>query len=141
MKTMLIGTSLLLGGLLAGVPTTSEAGTLVGIRILIGHGGHARGYDVARLGYDRGFADGRRRGFADARHHRRFDHRRAREYRRADRGYQGRYGSRSLYRDAYRRGYENGYRSGWNDCARSYDRDRHGRDRDDQYFRDRHRDW
>lgn len=74
-------------------------------------GGVYRGVDVA---YERGFRDGYDRGFDAARDGDRFDPRRERWYRSADRGYDRRYGSerqyREVYRDAFVRGYEQGYR-------------------------------
>jgi hypothetical protein len=64
--------------------------------------------------YQRGIDDGYRRGFDAARDGDRFDPRRERWYRSADRGYDRRYGSRSdysrVYRDGFTRGYEQGYR-------------------------------
>jgi hypothetical protein len=74
---------------------------------------------VYRGGYvnpasQRGFDDGYRRGFDAARDGNRFNPRRERWYRDAERGYNRRYGSRSdyrqVYRDAFTRGYEQGYR-------------------------------
>jgi hypothetical protein len=74
-------------------------------------GGVYRNVDVA---YDRGLQDGYERGRDAARDGERFDPRRERWYRNADRGYNRRYGSERQYREAYRdafvRGYEQGYR-------------------------------
>jgi hypothetical protein len=76
-------------------------------------GGVYRSVDVA---YERGFEDGYDRGRRAARSNDRFDPRRERWYRSADRGYNRRYGSenryRQSYRDAFVRGYEQGYREG-----------------------------
>lgn len=85
-------------------------------------GGVSRGggyYDVA---YERGLDDGYQRGLDAARDGDRFDPRRERWYRSADRGYSRRYGSREeyrqLYRDGFMRGYEQGYRDGRRDNRR-----------------------
>lgn len=66
--------------------------------------------------YQRGFDDGYTRGLDAARDGDRFDPRRERWYRSADRGYSSRYGARNEYRQVYRdgftRGYDRGYREG-----------------------------
>ena len=76
-------------------------------------GGVYRGVDIA---YERGLEDGYQRGRDAARDRDRFDPRRERWYRSADRGYDRRYGPRNqyrqVYRDAFVRGYEQGYREG-----------------------------
>lgn len=66
--------------------------------------------DVA---YQHGFDDGYRQGLDAARDGRRFDPRRERWYRSADRGYDRRYGSRDEYRNIYRDGFARGYERGY----------------------------
>jgi hypothetical protein len=79
-------------------------------------GGVYRGGGYVDAAYQRGLDDGYRRGLEAARDGDRFDPRRERWYRSADRGYNGRYGSRNqyrqIYRDGFTRGYEQGYREG-----------------------------
>jgi hypothetical protein len=109
-------------------------------------GGHnGRGWrDESRVAFDRGYEDGRRSGWNDARHNDRFDFRRDRDYRKADKGYDRSFGSRSAYASAYRSGYEQGYRRAFSYARSQYDRDHRwvGKendwswDRDDRY-RDR----
>jgi hypothetical protein len=72
-------------------------------------------------GYERGFRDGIDNGRTDARKHRRFDVARDGDYRDADNGYKGRYGSRWQYASSYRRGYERGYRQGFSSIAAQRD--------------------
>jgi len=64
--------------------------------------------------YETGFRDGLEKGRDDASHRRSFDVNRQSWYRSADRGYDGRFGSRNeyerLYRDAFEQGYARGYR-------------------------------
>lgn len=66
--------------------------------------------------YQRGYDDGYRQGFDAARDGERYDVRRERWYRSADRGYDRRYGSRNqwqrVYRDGFTQGYDLGYRDG-----------------------------
>jgi hypothetical protein len=85
-------------------------------------GGVYRGGGYVDVAYDRGFDDGYRRGLEAARDGDRYDPRRERWYRSADRGYQGRYGSRTEYRQVYRdgftRGYDRGFREGDRDNRR-----------------------
>jgi len=70
----------------------------------------------ADAAYRQGFDDGYRRGLEAARDRKRYDPRRERWYRSADRGYSSRWGPRGQYRQAYReaflRGYDRGYRDG-----------------------------
>jgi hypothetical protein len=64
--------------------------------------------------YDIGYQEGREHGIRDGRQGRRFEYRDTNEYRRADRGWNGRYyGNRNAYRAEFRRGYERGYRDGY----------------------------
>ena len=100
--------------------------------------GHER-RDAYTVGYERGIDEGADHGREDARHHRSFSFSRDREYRNADSGYRGWYGSRSRYADGYRRGYEQGYRRAYasNRDDRRWDRDDRYRDRDDRWDRRR----
>lgn len=78
-------------------------------------GGGSRGGYV-NTAYQRGADDGYLRGLEAARDGDRYDPRRERWYRSADRGYDRRYGSRDeyrqIYRDGFTRGYEQGFREG-----------------------------
>ncbi len=80
-----------------------------------GYQGYGRG--VRRAGFDRGLADGLDKGLEDARDGDRYNPARHRRYRRADRGYRARFGSRDRYRDAYRTGFLAGYERGYRDGA------------------------
>ena len=60
--------------------------------------------------YNNGYARGYREGLEDARSGHQADYRREREYRNADWGYNGRYGSRDEYKRVFRGGFEAGYR-------------------------------
>jgi hypothetical protein len=75
-----------------------------------GYGRPARTSDMA---YDNGYNDGYREGIDAARHGRRYDPVIEMRYRRADRGYDRRYGPRGLYQDTYRRGFTEGYEAGY----------------------------
>ena len=79
-------------------------------------GGIYRGGGYVDTAYQRGFDDGYARGRDAARDGDRYDPRRERWYRSADRGYSSRSGShseyRQTYRDAFTRGYDLGYRDG-----------------------------
>ena len=63
--------------------------------------------------YDNGARDGFEKGREDASGRDRFDPRRHRWYRDAERGYNNRFGSRERYRDEYRRGFLAGYEQGY----------------------------
>ena len=85
------------------------------------HGGYRDNDRYGRASsyaFDTGYRDGWQRGERDARQRRAFDYRNDREYQRADRGYNWRYGSRDAYRYEFRRGYEGGYRDGYNSLGR-----------------------
>jgi hypothetical protein len=74
-----------------------------------------RGYSPAaqngyRDGYDQGRDDGRDRD--------RFDPIRAERYRDGDRGYEGRYGDRELYKREYRAAFQQGYEQGYRENQR-----------------------
>jgi hypothetical protein len=71
------------------------------------------GYNVSRSAYENGYRDGVRAGERDARSGQRYDVDDNGLYRDADRGYDGRYGSRGQYRQTYRRGFEQGYRDAY----------------------------
>lgn len=71
------------------------------------HGGYGR---AASPAYDIGYREGFEHGASDARRGRGFALEHDRDYRRADKGWNGRYGSREQYRYEFRRGYERGYR-------------------------------
>ena len=63
--------------------------------------------------YARGYSDGYRQGTDDGRDRDRYDPVGQRDYRDADQGYYGAYGSRDAYRDNYRAGYREGYEEGY----------------------------
>lgn len=80
------------------------------------YGGYGSSGGYRRVApYDIGYEEGREHGVRDGRQGRRFEFRDSNEYRRADRGWNGRYyGNRNAYRAEFRRGYERGYRDGYN---------------------------
>lgn len=88
-----------------------------------GYGGYGR-YTTPAI--DNGYRDGYEEGLDAGRDRDRFDPVGERDYRKADRGYNGRFGPKDRYqaeyRDAFRRGYEEGYRD-----ATRYDRRRDSR--------------
>jgi hypothetical protein len=63
--------------------------------------------------YARGYSDGYRQGADDGRDRGRYDPVGHRDYRDADQGYYGSYGSRDAYRNNYRAGYREGYEEGY----------------------------
>jgi hypothetical protein len=65
--------------------------------------------------YARGYSDGYRQGTDDGRDRDRYDPVGQRDYRNADQGYYGSYGSRDAYRNNYRAGYREGYEEGYRD--------------------------
>ncbi len=79
-------------------------------------GGGSRAGVYVDAAYQRGVDDGYRRGLEAARAGDRFDPRRDRWYRSADRGYDRRYGSRSEYRQVYRDGFTRGYEQGYREA-------------------------
>ena len=137
-----IATSVVLASLAIGAPVHAQSARIV-VGAVFGAGtqypppppypGQAgsRGYDNRR-GYDdrrgyggrefalsRGFDDGYRQGFDGARDRDRYDPRRERWYRDAERGYDRDYRMpRDAYRDVYRRGFLEGYESGYRDGLR-----------------------
>jgi len=60
--------------------------------------------------FDIGYREGLQRGERDARRGRGINFHNDRDYQRADKGWNPRYGSREAYRYEFRRGYERGYR-------------------------------
>jgi hypothetical protein len=84
------------------------------------YGGH-REYGGREYALNRGFNDGYEQGFEAARDRDRFDPRRERWYRDAERGYDRDYRmSRGEYRDVYRRGFIDGYETGYRDAQRGW---------------------
>jgi len=61
----------------------------------------------------RGYSDGFEKGNEDRRDRDRFDPTRHKDYRKADKGYEDRYGSKERYRDEYREGFRRGYEDGF----------------------------
>lgn len=86
-----------------------------------GYPGYPQQYPGGYGGYtsaavQNGINDGYEKGREDVRRNRSFDPRRHAWYRAGDRHYEGRFGSRELYKDVYRQafkdGYDRGYREG-----------------------------
>src|SRR5215211_188020 len=75
-----------------------------------------RGYQEPAFarGYDEGYAQ----GLADGRSRERYDPVRHKDYRQADQGYVGSYGSKDAYRNNYRTGFRQGYDDGYRDSTR-----------------------
>jgi hypothetical protein len=86
-----------------------------------GNGGYGDYGRYRSPAVDQGYRDGYEEGLDAGRDRDRFDPVGEKDYRKADRGYNGRYGSKAqyqaAYRDAFRQGYEEGYRD-----AGQYDR-------------------
>ena len=83
--------------------------------------GDYRGYGGREYALNRGFNDGYEQGFNAARGRDRYDPRRERWYRDAERGYERDYRmSRGEYRDIYRRGFLDGYDTGYRDAQRGW---------------------
>ncbi|HSP89509.1 MAG TPA: hypothetical protein VLN08_01295 [Vicinamibacterales bacterium] len=79
--------------------------------------GNYRGFGARDYALNRGYNDGYEQGFEAARDRDRFDPRRERWYRDAQRGYDRDFRmSRNEYRDVYRRGFMNGYETGYRDA-------------------------
>jgi hypothetical protein len=76
-----------------------------------------RSGDAQDRAYNNGYHQGQERGRDDARKGRVFDYTRDKEYRKADEGYNRRYGDRNWYRDEFRRGYVAGYSQAYNQYA------------------------
>ena len=75
-----------------------------------------RGYQEPA--YARGFSDGYQHGLDDGRDGDRYDPVRHGDYRDADEGYFGGYGSKDAYRNNYRAGFRPGYEEGYRDGSR-----------------------
>ena len=83
-----------------------------------GYGDRGYGYPQGRdqrvvSAFDIGRRDGFEKGQEDARDRDRYDPRRHKWYRDAERGYENRYGSKDRYRDEYRRGFVAGYQQAY----------------------------
>ncbi len=89
-----------------GVRASFERGDRVGGRLPGGY------QDPA---FARGFSDGFDKGLEDARDHDRYDPVRHGDYRSADNGYRGNYGSKDAYKNNYRTGFRQGYEQGYRD--------------------------
>jgi hypothetical protein len=76
-----------------------------------------RGYpyddETRAVPYEQGFRDGRDKGREDRSDDRRFDPTRHDRYKKADRGYERRYGDKDDYRTIYREGFRAGYAEGY----------------------------
>jgi flagellar biosynthesis/type III secretory pathway protein FliH len=75
-----------------------------------------RGYQEPA--YASGFSDGYQHGVEDGRDRDRYDPVRHRDYRDADQGFYGSYGSKDAYRNNYRAGFRPGYEEGYRDGTR-----------------------
>jgi hypothetical protein len=75
-----------------------------------------RGYQEPA--FARGYDDGYAQGVADGRGRDRYDPVRHKDYRQADQGYVGSYGSKDAYRNNYRAGFRQGYDSGYRSSTR-----------------------
>lgn len=80
------------------------------------------GYYSASQPFDIGYREGWEHGRDDGRRGRDFAFQHAREYQRADEGYNWRFGNREAYRYEFRRGYERGYRDAYYNNANGYGR-------------------
>ncbi len=87
-------------------------------------GGYGR---VDSRAYDFGYREGLQAGRRDARNGRPTGFQYDRDYQRADKGWNWRYGDREAYRYEFRRGYERGYREAYS-ANGGYRRDDYGRD-------------
>ena len=72
--------------------------------------GNNRRTDFSGAAFNNGYRDGLDDGGKDVRKNKRFDPDDHGDYRDADNGYHGEYGSKEAYRQEYRRGYLQGYR-------------------------------
>lgn len=140
---------------------SAAAEAQVGLRIVVDHAGprydHQRGYGYGygydgayRFGYTRGYADGFDHGKDDAEDRDGFSFWHDKEYRNADHGYRGHYGSRWDYQRGYRSGYEAAYRRAYTHFQYRHDHSRcdsrywtrelpRGYDRDGRYDDDHDR--
>jgi hypothetical protein len=97
------------------------------------YGQRQGGYSTSQP-YDIGYREGWEHGRNDARGGHDFDFQHAREYQRADEGYNGRFGNHDAYRYEFRRGYERGYRDAYYDNTGNYGRYGNGRDGNGGYY-------
>jgi len=86
--------------------------------------GERGGYGSESVAFDNGYRDGYDKGREDARDRDSYDPVRHSRYRSADRGYNGRYGSKEAYKAVYRDGFRSGYDAGYRDNAYTTDRRR-----------------
>jgi hypothetical protein len=136
--TLVIAAGVVLAGLVTGAPVQAQSARIT-VGAVFGTGpqyappppypgrnapggyGNYRGYGVREYALNRGFNDGYEQGFEAARDRDRYDPRRERWYRDAERGYDRDYRmSRGEYRDVYRRGFLEGYESGYRDAQRGW---------------------
>jgi hypothetical protein len=75
-------------------------------------------YDARRSAYDEGYRRGLQEGEKDARQGDRYGYQDEREFQRADRGYNRRFGDRERYRQVFRDGYAAGYSDSFNRYSR-----------------------
>lgn len=100
---------------------------------------HGGSLEVRQHGYEHGYRDGFERG-RDERDRRGSSDFHTQEYERADRGFEGAFGDRELFRRGYRSGYQVGYQDGYNGNTGRFN-DIYGyRNRDFDPDRDRARD-
>lgn len=66
----------------------------------------------------RGYSDGFEKGLEDGRDRDRYDPVRHGDYRKADKGYAGSYGSKDAYKNNYRAGFRQGYEDGYREGTR-----------------------
>ena len=79
------------------------------------------GSDVRRIAYERGYHEGAAEGERDGRSRDAFEYRDERDFRRADIGYDRRYGDFERYRAHFRSGFADGYTEGYGRYARGGD--------------------
>jgi hypothetical protein len=79
----------------------------------------ARGRGYQEPAFARGYSDGFEKGIEDGRDRDRYDPVRHSDYREADQGYSGSYGSKDAYKNNYRSGFRQGYEEGYRDATRS----------------------
>lgn len=67
--------------------------------------------------FARGYSDGYQDGLNDGRDRKRYDPVGEKDYRSADKGYYGNYGSKDAYKNNYRAGFRQGYEDGYRDTG------------------------
>lgn len=82
-------------------------------------GGPRAGRGYQEPAYARGYSDGFEKGLDDGRDRDRYDPVRHGDYREADQGYSGSYGSKDAYKNNYRAGFRQGYEDGYRDGTRN----------------------